>query len=125
MLAPCNVDSHNPRNLASFVYWGSLCFSGASVFYWDAAEYLSSGVLSVVGYYLGDLIFRPYNRIVTLGELGYLPDGKFTKKEIANSVKRRRAVGDVPPVYPNGWYGIIESWKLKNGDVTTIHLIGT
>lgn len=78
---------------------------------------------SIAGYYLYGLLFRPMNRIRILGETGYLPDGKFSKKDIANSVKRRRVVGDIPPVYPNGWFGIIESWKLKK-DPVNVSVLG-
>lgn len=86
--------------------------------------YVGIAVLAVVGYQLWGLVFRPINRIRVLGDLGYLPDGKFTQKEIANSVKRRRAVGDIPPVYPNGWFGIYESWKLKKGGTANVHVLG-
>ncbi|WAR31570.1 NVD-like protein [Mya arenaria] len=112
------INSVHRLNTRFVDYVISLCDVYSPLFYVGLA------VLAVVGYYLGDILFRPYNRIVTLGDLGYLPDGKFTKKEIANSVKRRRAVGDIPPIYPNGWYGVLESWRLKNGGVTTTHLIG-
>lgn len=86
--------------------------------------YVGLAVLIFVGYHLYGLIFRPINRIRILGDLGYLPDGKFSKKEIANSVKQRRAVGDIPPVYPNGWFGLIESWRLKKGESTNLSVLG-
>lgn len=88
-----------------------------SVDLYSPLTYVLIAVLSLVGYYLYGLLFRPLNRIKILGDTGYLSDGKFSKKEIAQSVKRRRVVGDIPPVYPNGWFGIIEGWKLKKDPV--------
>lgn len=97
---------------------------------WDLVDvfspvfYVTLAVVIFVLYQLYGLLFRPINRIRILGDLGYLPDGKFSKKEIANSVKKRRACGDIPPVYPNGWYGIVESWKLKKRETTNVSVLG-
>ena len=78
----------------------------------------------VIGYYLYNLLFTPLNRVRILGDIGYLPDGKFTLKEISNSVKKRRVIGEVPPVYPNGWFGLMEGFKLKRGESTSISVLG-
>ena len=86
--------------------------------------YLGVAVLTFLAYHIWALVFRPINRVRLLGDLGYLPDGKFTQKEIANSVKKRRAVGEIPPVYPNGWFGIYEAYKLKNGDRDSVAVLG-
>ena len=79
--------------------------------------YIVTFMFGILGYFLYVIIFRPLNRVRVLGDVGYRPDGIFTKKEIAESVKKRRVVGEVPPVYPNGWFGVIESWKLKHEPV--------
>lgn len=79
---------------------------------------------SVIGYCLYNLLFTPLNRVRILGDIGYLPDGKFTLKEISNSVKKRRVIGEVPPVYPNGWFGLMEGFKLKRGESTSISVLG-
>lgn len=86
--------------------------------------YIGVAVLTFLCYQFWGLVFRPIDRIRLLGDLGYLPDGKFTKKEIANSVKERRAVGDIPPVYPNGWFGIYEAYRLKKGDRANVSVLG-
>lgn len=78
--------------------------------------------LSIYGLHM--LFFAPMNRIRTLGEVGYIEEGKFSKKEIANAVRKRRVVGDVPPVYPNGWFGIIESRFLQKGKSINISMLG-
>ena len=38
-----------------------------------------------------------------------------TKKDIANMVRRKRLVGDIPPPYPNGWYELMRSEDLPIG----------
>ena len=79
---------------------------------------------SILGYYLYGLLFTPLNRVRLLGDIGYLPDGKFTMKEISDRVKRQRIVGEVPPVYPNGWFGLMESFQLKRGEAKSISVLG-
>ncbi|KAL4219145.1 hypothetical protein ACF0H5_021727 [Mactra antiquata] len=75
-------------------------------------------------YFLYGVFFRPLNRVRLLGEFGYLSDGKLSKKEVANRVKRRRAVGEIPPVYPNGWFGLLESWQIKVGESKAVSALG-
>ena len=79
---------------------------------------------SVASYYLYKLLFEPLDRIRVLGDIGYLSEKAFTLKEISNSVKRRRMVGEIPPVYPNGWFGLIEGFRIKKGEVTNISALG-
>ena len=64
------------------------------------------------------------DRVRLLGELGYAPDGKVGMKEMSQLVQKRRQTGDVPPVYPNGWFGILESQRLKAGCVRSVSALG-
>lgn len=86
--------------------------------------YLLVPVAGLISYQLYGLLFRPLNRVRLLGDIGYQADGKFTLKEISNRVRKRRAVGEIPPVYPNGWFAIIESWRLRKGECKTLHALG-
>ena len=79
---------------------------------------------AVIGYYIYKLIFVPVNRIRRLEDDGYSSDGKLSKKEVVNNVRRRRDVGTVPPVYPDGWFGLIESFNLKRGEAKPIAALG-
>lgn len=79
---------------------------------------------AILGYYLYDFLFTPLNRVRHLGDIGYLPDGKFSMKEISDRVKRQRLVGEVPPVFPNGWFGLMESFKLKKGEAKSLSVLG-
>ncbi|KAK7475347.1 hypothetical protein BaRGS_00033423, partial [Batillaria attramentaria] len=75
-------------------------------------------------YALYALLFKPINRIRKLHDLGYVAEGSFTLKETANFVRRRRQVGNLPPVYPNGWFGIMESFNLKVGESKAVNMVG-
>jgi len=85
-------------------------------------------VFAVVGAFLIVRLYRffflPIDRVKLLGDVGYIIDGGLSTKDIVEQVKRRRAVGDVPPVYPNGWFSLIESRCLKVGEVKNICCLG-
>ncbi|XP_059174032.1 cholesterol 7-desaturase nvd-like [Physella acuta] len=70
------------------------------------------------------VLFCPMNRVRKLGDVGYIPEGAFSVKETANFVQKRRKVGNVPPVYPNGWFGLLESSCLKRGEANTVSVLG-
>ena len=57
-------------------------------------------------------------------DVGYLITPGRTKKDIANMVRNRRKVGDIPPPYPNGWYEIMRSEDLPVGGAKAVSLIG-
>ncbi|KAK6194771.1 hypothetical protein SNE40_000333 [Patella caerulea] len=89
---------------------------------WTTYVYLLAATLMCYGIYI--VFFTPLNRIRKLCDVGYLTEGDLSKKEIANNVMKRRMVGDIPPVYPNGWFGLIESFRLKRKEVKSIDLLG-
>lgn len=47
-----------------------------------------------------------------------------TKRQLANEARRNKKVGDVPPVYPNGWFALCESDDVKNGHVLAVDALG-
>ena len=57
-------------------------------------------------------------------DVGYLMTPGMTRKDIANMVRRRRKVGDLPPSYPNGWYEIMLSRDLPVGASRAVSLLG-
>lgn len=56
-------------------------------------------------------------------EVGYITTQRQSQVERANEVRRRRQRGDLPPVYPNGWYRLCEAHDLKKGG--KLHLRGS
>ncbi|CAH1787514.1 unnamed protein product [Owenia fusiformis] len=70
------------------------------------------------------IFWAPLERIRQLSDVGYYPDSRMSMKDTANMVKRWKSIGDVPPVYPNGWFAVIESHKLPIKAVKNTHLLG-
>lgn len=58
------------------------------------------------------VLFSPLQHIRRNPDVGYISDGVQHKLERANEVRRRRQTGDLPPVYPNGWYCIMPAHEL-------------
>lgn len=67
-------------------------------------------------------------------ELGYmhLKDGtyrtvehkKLSLRELVRANQRRRAIGTMPPVFPNGWFALLESDQLPPGQVRHVAALG-
>ena len=43
---------------------------------------------------------------------------------MVNEVRRRKRVGELPPVYPNGWFGLLHSELLAVGASTSVNALG-
>ncbi|CAK8696054.1 unnamed protein product [Clavelina lepadiformis] len=89
--------------------------------------FVGLGTAFTVLYYMYVLFFVPYERVKRLGSIGYLNHeaGQPSKKEIANLIRKRRKIGeDLPPVYPNGWFRLVDSLQLKKGEVKEVSAIG-
>jgi len=80
------------------------------------------GALALVRLYR--LLFMPIDRVKLLGDVGYVGDGRQSMSDVVEQVKRRRDVGDVPPVYPNGWFALTESRRLNIGEVMNVCCLG-
>ena len=72
---------------------------------------------------LWKLVFSPLNYRKDVGDAGYINEG-FSKKETANIVQRRRRLGDIPPVYPNGWFLVMLSADLAVKEVKYVTVLG-
>lgn len=46
------------------------------------------------------------------------------KREKANDIRRRRKIGDLPPVYPNGWFFLTLSIDLPVKEVKNVQVLG-
>jgi cholesterol 7-dehydrogenase len=69
------------------------------------------------------LLFSPLNYKRNLPDTGYLEEG-LSKRETANQVRKRRKIGEIPPVYPNGWFFVILSAELPVKGVKYMQLLG-
>ena len=63
-------------------------------------------------------LFLPFNRIKQLGSVGFDPH------QVIEAVIRRRSKGDLPPVYPNGWFAVIESRDLSSHTPKSVYCLG-
>ncbi|XP_071948403.1 cholesterol 7-desaturase nvd-like [Antedon mediterranea] len=76
-------------------------------------------------YKLYYILFAPLYFVRKHGDVGYIIENKsINKKDVANDIKRRRKAGEVPPVYPNGWFRVIESRFLKVFEVKYVSMLG-
>ena len=81
-------------------------------------------VCIITTYYLYKLLWAPLNRIRRLGDSGYIPGENMSRRDIVNRVRKARVIGDVPPVYPNGWFAVLESRDLSLRAVKDIRVLG-
>ena len=91
---------------------------------YDPVTYFKLAVVAGLTYFWWATFLRPLNRVRKLGDLGYLPQGSFTARETANMVMKGRKVGNVPPPYPNGWFGLMEGFLLKKGEAQSVSCLG-
>ena len=70
------------------------------------------------------VLFSPLELVRPLHEVGYVPETKRSKRDVANDVRRKRKVGDLPPVFPNGWFRVLDSRQLKIGHVECVSMLG-
>ncbi|XP_038124189.1 cholesterol 7-desaturase nvd [Cyprinodon tularosa] len=70
------------------------------------------------------LLFCPLELLRTPDEVGYIAEDGRTKAQAANEARSRRRVGELPPVYPNGWYRVLDSHMLARGEVKNVYILG-
>ncbi|XP_053329116.1 cholesterol 7-desaturase nvd-like [Spea bombifrons] len=57
-------------------------------------------------------------------DVGYLPERGRDRAATARQVQRRRRLGDLPPVYPNGWYHVLGSRELGPQQTRSLTVLG-
>lgn len=70
------------------------------------------------------LLFCPLELLRSPDDVGYIVEDGRTKAQAANEVRRRRKAGELPPIYPNGWYRVLDSHQLGRGEVKSVSLLG-
>eukprot|EP00054_Salpingoeca_dolichothecata_P017779 m.107689 g.107689 ORF g.107689 m.107689 type:complete len:449 (-) comp22591_c0_seq4:206-1552(-) len=78
----------------------------------------------VVVYRVYQLLFQPLYHIRRNHHVGYLPEPRQSASERANEVRRRRKTGDLPPVFPNGWFRLMDSVDLPVKGVKQVSCLG-
>ncbi|XP_077479418.1 cholesterol 7-desaturase nvd [Stigmatopora argus] len=70
------------------------------------------------------LLFSPLELIKLPEDVGYIAKDGCSKSRTANEVRRRKKIGDLPPIYPNGWFRVLDSHMLKIGEVKDVTMVG-
>ncbi|XP_071800149.1 cholesterol 7-desaturase nvd-like [Asterias amurensis] len=65
--------------------------------------------------YIYQLLFYPLELTRSEGDVGYILDhrGGKSKQDVANEMRQRRRLGNLPPVYPNGWFSLFRSHQVQ------------
>lgn len=75
-------------------------------------------------HWLYKLLFSPLELLRAQEDVGYIAEDGRSKAQAANQVRRRRKIGELPPVYPNGWYRVLDSHLLERGEVKNVSVLG-
>ena len=70
------------------------------------------------------LLFCPLELLRAPDDVGYIAEDGRSRAQAANEVRRRRKIGALPPVYPNGWYRVMDSHMLQVGAVKNATVVG-
>ncbi|XP_023816724.1 cholesterol 7-desaturase-like isoform X2 [Oryzias latipes] len=85
---------------------------------------ITGGLSLLALHWLYRLLFCPLVLLRTSDDVGYLPATGRSKAQAANEARRRRKVGQLPPVYPNGWYRVLDSFMLRKAEVKSVSILG-
>ncbi|KAM3722020.1 Cholesterol 7-desaturase [Dirofilaria immitis] len=73
-------------------------------------------------------ITKPINRIKRFGDIGIfvgkMKVNKPYRRAFLEQLKKVRFIGEIPPVYPNGWFCIAESRQIKLKEIMPIIFLG-
>lgn len=83
-----------------------------------------AGLTVVAMRWLYKLLFCPLELLRAPEDVGYIAEDGRSKAQAANQVRRRKKTGELPPVYPNGWYRVLDSHLLQRGEVKTASVLG-
>ncbi|XP_028317975.1 cholesterol 7-desaturase [Gouania willdenowi] len=80
-------------------------------------------VLVLVLRWVLQLLFSPLE-LLRDPDVGYIPEDGRSRAQTARYVRRRRKTGELPPVYPNGWFRLLDSHMLHTGRVRSVSALG-
>ncbi|XP_069097404.1 cholesterol 7-desaturase nvd-like isoform X1 [Pleurodeles waltl] len=83
-----------------------------------------AALLLMAGLWLHRFCCGPLELLRGPDQIGYITEQGRSRAETASEVRRRRKKGDLPPVYPNGWYQVVDSHLLQRGEVRNVTVLG-
>ncbi|KAF1751032.1 hypothetical protein GCK72_017584 [Caenorhabditis remanei] len=85
-------------------------------------------IITLLIIYLTHITLKPLNRVRRLGDVGLFfgkPELRgFYRERQLERLKLLRRIGDLPPVFPNGWYCVCESERLAKNQIMEITVLG-
>lgn len=90
----------------------------------DSTVCVIAGVSVLAVGWLHRLLFSPLEVLRSPDDVGYIAENGRSRAQAANDVRRRRKTGELPPVYPNGWYRVLDSQLLERGEVKNVTVLG-
>ena len=79
-------------------------------------------------FYLAGKVYTPLLGNIqlhrSLGDIGYDYQKGVSRKDLMNEVRRRRKVGNLPPVFPNGWFFLMRSDNLPIKGTRSMNVMG-
>ncbi|CAL1569651.1 unnamed protein product [Knipowitschia caucasica] len=81
------------------------------------------GALLLLGW-LYRMLLCPLELLRRPDQVGYVVAEGRSRAQAVNEVRRRRKTGELPPVFPNGWYRVLDSHLLQRGDVRSLTVLG-
>ena len=83
-----------------------------------------AGISLLILGWLHRLLFCPLELLRSPDDVGYIAEDGRSRAQAANEVRRRRKIGELPPIYPNGWYRVMDSHMLQVGEVKNATVLG-
>jgi len=80
--------------------------------------------LFVIMYYAYRNFFCPLRIIKPHGSTGFIRKGNQSLEEVVQETLENKDIGQIPPVFPNGWFQVITSSELKKGEVKRLNVLG-
>ncbi|GLH13447.1 Cholesterol 7-desaturase [Gryllus bimaculatus] len=93
---------------------------------WVQALLAAAALFLVYRYLIRPLDYRRDLSDVGFGHVGGVAGAgvRHRRADVVRDVRRRRRVGALPPVYPNGWFALLESGALPAGEVRHVAALG-
>ncbi|XP_066294298.1 cholesterol 7-desaturase nvd-like [Branchiostoma lanceolatum] len=92
---------------------------------WPPVSQLALYAVGVaIAAWLYRLLLCPLKISRTLHDVGYNKLAGYSRRDVANDVRRRRRRGELPPVYPNGWFRVMDSCQLQPNQVEGVTVLG-
>ncbi|KAK3921919.1 Cholesterol 7-desaturase [Frankliniella fusca] len=111
------------RSMDTFGVLGALLSAllGSVPVWWWAHGAAASALLGLIYYYL----LKPLDWTKDLCDVGFEPRAsRRSRSAVLREAQRRRRIGNLPPVYPNGWFAVLESSRLPCAGVEHVAALG-